>query len=148
MPEQDVSGVTTLINSYLDAYNAKDIEALGGVLIKDESLVAYGTDEGETWHGWKDFQHVTEKLFEGVQEIRWKRGTPKINFSADGGVAWFSEELSGHFMSIGDEHDCPIRFTGVAERIDGQWTIVQFHRSVAVEGYSVPYLESHGVRFD
>ena len=144
----DVNQVQNLINAYLDAYNDKDIEKIKQIVANDETLVAYGTDEGEIWHGWNEFSNVTKKILHAVEEVKWHRGTPKIYFSNDGNVAWFSEELSGHFTVLGDEHKCPIRFTGVAVNTDGAWKIVQMHRSCAVEGHSVPYLETHGVRFD
>lgn len=140
--------IKELIDRYLDAYNARDIDALMAAVATDDSLIVYGTDEGENWHGWRAFSRVTEKLFHAVEEIRWERGEPKVSFSADGNIAWFAEELVGRFMVLGVEHRSPIRFSGVAENRGGEWKIVQIHRSVAVEGVTVPYLESHGVRFD
>lgn len=140
--------IKELIDRYLDAYNARDIDALTTAVATDETLIVYGTDEGENWYGWKAFSRVTEKLFHAVEEIFWERGEPKVFFSTDGNIAWFAEELVGRFMALGVEHRSPIRFSGVAENRDGEWKIVHIHRSVAVEGVTVPYLESHGVRFD
>ena len=148
MADNDIQSVTALINGYLDAYNQGDIDSIQSSVANDSNLVAYGTDEGESWHGWEEFSHSRKRFFHAVEEVRWERGNPVIHFSQDGNVAWFSEELSGNFKVVGNKHKCPIRFTGVAEKRGESWRIVQLHRSVAVEGFSVPYLETHGVRFD
>jgi ketosteroid isomerase-like protein len=145
----DVARINEIIKDFLDAYQHRDIEALGAAVANDEQFIAFGTDEGEIWHGWTSFKSAAEKLFGAMEEIHWERGkTPFVNFSRDGSVAWFAEELEGCFVTFGEKHACKFRFSGVAERKNDGWKIVQFHRSVPVEDHAVPYLETHGVRFD
>jgi ketosteroid isomerase-like protein len=148
MAERDMQGMEKLLDDFLAAYCSRNIEKVADLVANDENFVAYGTDQGEDWYGWNSFRNVTEKLFTAIVEMDWKRGKTKINFSGDGSVAWFAEELAGTFKSPTDEHKCSFRMSGVAERRADGWVIVQFHRSVPVDEYAVPYLETHGVRFD
>lgn len=148
MADFDVAGVTALINAYMDAYNNRSVEALAKTVVNDDSLVGFGTDKSEKWHGWTSYRNVSEKQFAAIDKIHWERQEPTINFSADGNVAWFSEEFAGNFESAGRQCTCDFRLTGVAEKRGGKWAIVQFHRSCPIEEYAVPYLDMHGVRFD
>lgn len=145
----DVTAISEVIQDFLDAYQHRDIESLGEAVANDDRFMAFGTDEGEVWHGWTTFRSAAEKLFGAMEEIHWERAkSPLITVSRDGGAAWFAEEMKGLFVTAGEKHECRFRLTGVAEKRDGAWKIVQFHRSVPTEGHAVPYLETHGVRFD
>ncbi|MFA4875605.1 MAG: nuclear transport factor 2 family protein [bacterium] len=144
----DAQEIINIVNSYLDAYQHRNIDALGNLVAKDESFTAYGSDEGESWYGWNQFKIAAEKLFGAVEEVHWTRGEPRVTFSRDGSCAWFAEELTGKFIAEGKKHESKFRLTGIVENRGGQWVMVQFHRSVPVKGYVVPYLETHGVRFD
>jgi uncharacterized protein (TIGR02246 family) len=148
MAQQDMKGVSEVIDRYLQAYAHRDINALSTTLAQDSETLGFGTDEGEFWKGWTTIRNVMEKQFGAIREINWKRGQSQIRFSRDGNVAWFAEEMGGDFLSGSKKTTCAIRFTAVLERRANQWVIVQFHRSVPVEGFAVPYLEKHGVRFD
>jgi len=144
----DTQAVKQLIDRYMEAYAHRNIEALSGTVAKDAEFIAYGTDESESWHGWEVYKGATEKLFGAIEEIHWDRKEPHIRFSKDGKVAWFAEQLHGKFVISGEKHDCDFRLTGIAENQNGNWVIVQFHRSVPAHPHAVPYLEIHGVRFD
>jgi uncharacterized protein (TIGR02246 family) len=147
--EKDAGEIVTLIKDYLDAYQHRDIEALASVVVNDDNFIAFGTDQGELWQGWEEFKTASEQLFGAMEEINWERSKkPMIHFSREGHVAWFVEELEGVFVTGGEDHECDIRISGVAEKRGDEWLIVQFHRSVACEEHVVPYLETHGVRFD
>jgi len=148
MAIQDIKGVSDVVDRYLEAYAKRDIDALGKVLAQDNDALGIGTDEGEFWKGWTTIRNVTEKQFGAFREVNWVRSQPLIRFSRDGNVAWYAEELTGDFLSGTKRTTLPLRFTAVLERRANQWVIVQFHRSMPVKGYAVPYLERHGVRFD
>jgi len=148
MSHHDRKVLQELVDRFLSAYKNRNLDELAGLVWRDPNFTAFGTDRGESWLGWENFRGASEKLFSNVKEIDWKRGSTRIHFSQDGNVAWFSEELAGTFLSGGKRYECPFRMTGVAEWKDGRWQIVQIHRSVPVERCAVPYLETHGVRFD
>jgi len=147
-PQYNTNDVAQLIDRYMKAYETRNIDVLVQTVARDTDFLAFGTDVGESWHGFQVYLGATEKLFGALDEIHWKRGTPAIRFSKEGNVAWFAEELHGKFYTGGEEHTCDLRITGIAENRGGQWQIVQFHRSVPFHPHAVPYLETHGVRFD
>ena len=148
MAQQDTKGVSEVVDRYLEAYAKRDIDAFGKTLAQDNDSLGIGTDEGEYWKGWTTIRNVAEKQFGAIREVNWKRGQPQLRFSRDGNVAWYAEEMVGDFLSGDKKTSCNLRFTAVLEKRNNQWVIVQFHRSVPVKGYAVPYLERHGVRFD
>ena len=148
MAGNDIKGVMAVIDRYLAAYRAKDIGGIAACIAQDPNFLAFGTDEGECWSGWESYRGVTESLFRAAEEIEWKRGETHIGFSRDGSIAWFGEDLVGRIQTRGTKTDCAFRLSGTMEKRNGNWTIVQFHRSVPIKGYAVPYLEAHGVRFD
>lgn len=145
----DTDAIRELVNEFLEAYQHRDIDALAGVVSNSKDFFAFGTDQGETWIGWEELKTASEQLFGAMEEIHWDREQEsRIHFSKAGDVAWFAEEFTGCFVTAGEKHDCEVRITGVVEKRAGDWKIVQFHRSVTPEDHAVPYLETHGVRFD
>lgn len=148
MAAHDQQAVRQLLDTYLEAYRTRDIDLLGTVVAQDEQFVAFGTDRNETWHGWLAFREHLGQLFNAVQSIDWGRGNTTVRFSKEGTVSWFTEELSGDFVVADQKHQCTFRLSGVAELRDDAWKLVQFHRSCATPEFAVPYLNTHGVRFD
>ncbi len=148
MAGQDLKGVKEVIDRYLESYVRRDIETMATTLAQDNDTLGIGTDEGEYWKGWPTIRNVVEKQFGAIVECHWKRTAPTVNFSRDGNTSWYAEDLTGDFLSGSKKTTCNIRLTAVLEKRANNWVIVQFHRSVPVKGYAVPYLETHGVRFD
>lgn len=55
-------------------------------------------------------------------------------------MAWFSEVVDWEVLTSGEKTLIEgIRFTGVMEKINGEWLIVQFHSSVGVAGQVLEY---------
>ncbi|PIU58019.1 MAG: hypothetical protein COS89_02570 [Deltaproteobacteria bacterium CG07_land_8_20_14_0_80_38_7] len=148
MTQRDIEGVKNAINRYLNGYVEKNIDAIEDAILQSNDTIGIGTDENELWRGWAEIKSATERQLKAFSQINFKRGKTITNFSDDGTVAWFAEELSGKICSGKSEHTCHIRFTGILEKRNNKWEIVQFHRSIPVVGCCVPYLETHGVRFD
>ena len=63
-----------------------------------------------------------------------------IRVHSSGAVAWFSEvgdwavTLAGEAVSLEG-----MRLTGVLEKREGSWVLVQFHASVPVAGQAIEY---------
>ncbi len=144
----DIKGVSDVINRYLESYVKRNVDLMATTIAQDSNTIGFGTDAGEYWKGWTTIKNVAEKQFKAIVEVSWTRGQPQINFSRDGNVAWYAEELVGNFLSGNTKTTSKVRFTCVLEKRNNNWLITQFHRSVPVEKYAVPYLETHGVSFD
>ncbi|MFH1873696.1 MAG: nuclear transport factor 2 family protein [Pseudomonadota bacterium] len=148
MTQNDFDGVKRVIDRYLSAYEERNLDAVEATIAHDKAVLGIGTDEGEFWKGWTEIKSAKEKQLAAITETTLNRGHTEISFAQCGKVAWFAEELSGDFWVQGNKTTCHLRFTGVLEKRDNKWVIVQFHRSMPVKGFAVPYLETHGVRFD
>jgi len=119
-------------------------DSIGWALTKDralqESTMAHDPDLFIVWvdsktmvSGWKDyvklFDHWMDPRFRAtVTEVR----DVQVHVSRSGDVAWYSAMLD----DLGEWDTKPtgardIRWTGVLEKRDGRWAIVQMHGSVA-----------------
>ena len=64
----------------------------------------------------------------------------KLNLSNSGDVAWFSEIVDWEFLVEGKKQVIEgVRYTGVMEKRENEWKIVQFHSSVGVSGQVIAY---------
>ncbi len=113
----------------------KDRPLQESTMAHDEDLLIYWTNSDSVVTGWsqyvKLFDHWMDPRFKAtVTEIRELR----INLSRSGDVAWFSAmlddlgEWDGKATGARD-----IRWTGVLEKRNGKWVIVQEHGSRAAD---------------
>ena len=113
----------------------KDRALLERTMVHDGSLTIIWTHSGGSVTGWDNFS----KLFKIWMDPRFKATVTdvrdlKIFVSRSGDAAWFSATLDdfgewdGEVMGAKD-----IRWTGVLEKRDGRWVIVQSHGSLAAD---------------
>jgi ketosteroid isomerase-like protein len=113
----------------------KDRPLQESTMAHDEDLFIFWTNSDMVIAGWKQyvtlFDHWMDPRFKAtVTEIRDLR----INLSRSGDVAWFSATLD----DLGEWDGKPtgardIRWTGVLEKRQGRWVIVQEHGSQAAD---------------
>jgi ketosteroid isomerase-like protein len=117
-------GETAAVSKVLDAFHAAasraDEEAYFALLAPN--AVFLGTDATERWDkaAFRAFAHPHFAQGKG-----WTF-TPRdrhVDFSRDGRVAWFDELLDS--ASYGE-----CRGSGVLEKVDGGWKIVQYHLTI------------------
>jgi len=112
----------------------KDYERLYSTIAKDSSFFIFHPDSKSTIVGFQAFQKLVKDLFINPDlkptgsEIRDMR----ITLSRSGDVAWYSCILDDY----GEWQDKPYawmntRWTGVLEKRDGKWLIMQMHFSFA-----------------
>jgi len=113
----------------------KDRRLLESVMAHDERLFMFQPDSGSTVAGWdqfaKQFDFWMDPRFRATRfDIRDLR----IDVSRSGDVAWWSGVLD----DLGEWDGRPIgwkdtRWTGVIEKREGRWLIVQMHFSFAAD---------------
>ncbi|MFC2134426.1 nuclear transport factor 2 family protein [Bacteroidota bacterium] len=111
----------------------KDRNLFEGLFAKDESFFTYYPDSKNTVEGWSNFEKFLDNWMDPrsktfAYEIR----DLKLNISCNGDVAWFSAVVDDN----GEWDDQPwsaedIRWTGVLEKRNGHWLVVQQHMSEA-----------------
>jgi ketosteroid isomerase-like protein len=114
----------------------KDVEMQKDTMAHDEDLFIIWTGSTHITSGWKEH----EKSFETWLDPRFKAVRTEvrdlqIHLSRSGDVAWFFANLDdvvswdGKVSRFGEG----LRWTGVLEKRDGRWVIVQLHASLAVD---------------
>jgi len=109
-------------------------------IAQDTDMVNFGTDAAERWVGFENLKEAVSQQFavfdEGKVDIR----DQVIKISDTGVTAWFSEITDWYLVVQGEAvsmKDC--RITGILEKRDDNWVIVQFHTSLPVVGQAVEY---------
>ncbi len=114
----------------------KDVAMQQDTMAHDEDLLIIWTGSTHITSGWKEH----EKSFETWMDPRFKAVRTEvrdlvIHLSRSGDVAWYSATLDdvvswdGKAGRFGEG----LRWTGVLEKRDGRWVIVQMHASLAVD---------------
>jgi ketosteroid isomerase-like protein len=113
----------------------KDRVLQESTMAHDEDLFLFWTGSRMTTAGWKEYV----KQFDTWMDPRFKATLTeirdlRINLSRSGDVAWYSAMLD----DLGEWDGKPtgdrdIRWTGVLEKRNGRWVIVQMHGSVATD---------------
>jgi ketosteroid isomerase-like protein len=110
----------------------KDIELLYSVISQDSNFICVNPGD-RVAHGFQDYR-TTESFWmsDDFQAIRYEITDLKITLSESGDVAWF-------FCMLDDINEWKgkpanwknTRWTGVLEKRNGEWVIVQMHFSFA-----------------
>ena len=134
--QNEKEGIATVIRNSIAWALTKDVEMQKATMAQDEDLFYYWIASAYTISGWE----AHEKLFDTWMDPRFKAVRTevrdlRITLSRSGDVAWFSAvlddvtEWDGQVSSYGEG----LHWTGVLERRDGRWVIVQMHASLPVE---------------
>jgi ketosteroid isomerase-like protein len=115
-------------------YPEKNLERLYSAIAKDSSFFIFHPDSKSTIVGFDVFQNLVEKVFmnPGFKATGSDIRDLRVNLSRSGEVAWFSAILD----DFGEDNGKPYawlntRWTGVLEKREGKWLIVQMHFSFA-----------------
>jgi hypothetical protein len=129
----DVAAIEKAIHASIGWALTKDRALLESVLSHDPSLFIFHPDSKTTVVGWEPMT----KLFAFWMDPRFKAtryeiSELRINLSRSGDVSWFSAILDDCGEWDG-EPSCwnDTRWTGVLEKREGTWVIVQMHFSFA-----------------
>ncbi len=123
--------VKSVVDNFKNFWETKDMNLLSKIMANDADMVNYGTDANEIFVGFKAFKDSITPMLSSVSGIKINVRNQTINVDADGNAAWFSEiwdwdiSMGGQTMQ---QHN--LRLTGVLEKRDFNWVIVQFHNSV------------------
>jgi ketosteroid isomerase-like protein len=132
-PPADRAVVERTIRDSIGWALTKDRPLLEGIIAHDPELFIFNPDWKSTVVGWeafaKNFAFWMDPRFKATRlDVRDLR----VTFSRSGDVAWYSAILD----DLGEWDGKPIgwkdtRWTGVLEKREGRWVIVQMHFSFA-----------------
>ena len=119
------------IKQFFKSMDTQDATLMEKVVAPDEAIVHIGTDIGEIWRGWKELRAATDEQFAGLESYEADIQKLTIRLSSSGDVAWYSHLLDARIVSSGETQVWQgARFTGVFEKQNGQWMMVQTHVSL------------------
>jgi hypothetical protein len=114
----------------------KDKDLLYSCFAQDKDLFWFSPEANGTIHGFDNFTDLVENVFmsETFKAVGYEIRDMKINLSNSGEVAWYSCILDDRNIFSGQSAEwLNTRWTGVLERRNGNWLIVQMHFSFAVD---------------
>ncbi len=136
----DRNEVTTVVNQMVQAIETEDMNLFAKITAHDADMVNFGTDAAERWVGWDALKDSVEKQFASFDKTKLTVRDQSIKVDPSGNVAWFSEVADWDIVAQGKPaHIEGSRITGVLEKRDGNWVIVQFHISVPVSAQAAQY---------
>lgn len=113
-------------------YPEKNPERLRGCLVKDSTFFIFHPDSRSTIDGYAAFEDMIQTVFlsDKLKATGSEISDLKIHLSRSGDVAWYSCILQDHGEWDGNPYDwVNCRWTGVLEKHEGKWLIVQMHFS-------------------
>ena len=133
--QSDLEAITKAIHTSIEwATPNKDFESLYAVMAQDDSFFVFHPDSASTVVGFPSFKEMTESLFmnPGFKAIGSDIRDLRVKISHGGDVAWYSCILDDYGEFNGRKYAWKnTRWTGVLEKQDGNWRIVQMHFSFA-----------------
>lgn len=112
----------------------KDRERLMECMAHDENLFYFAPEADGTISGFKEFENLVDKLFmdKRFKAVRFEIKDLRINFSKTKETAWWSAMLDDVNEWDGRSSSWEnARWTGILEKRDEGWVIVQMHFSFA-----------------
>jgi hypothetical protein len=116
------------------AVNNKDRKTLFSTIIENEELFFFQPDSKSTIKGIQEFTELVDNVFmpDDFRAIRTEILDLRIHVSTSLKTAWYSCILNDYNEYRGKPFVWEnIRWTGVLEKVDGNWMIFQMHFSKA-----------------
>ena len=128
------------MNQFWQAWESGDIDLFSEVMAHDPDMVTFGTDAVERWVGYEDLKAAAEQQFAAMESAQFTVSDEVFTIHHAGEVAWYSGIADFKGTSAGEDFEIAgLRATGVLEKRDATWVIVQFHVSAPVTGQLVEY---------
>ena len=138
--EAEMEEAKVVVDDFWRAISVQDLDLLSRAVAHDEELVMFGTDAAERWIGSSAFLSAEEQMMQAFDVKRLDRRDETLQIHLRGGVAWFSTVFDLEISVDGEVASLTgLRTTGVLEKRNDDWVIVQSHTSVPVSGQQVEY---------
>jgi ketosteroid isomerase-like protein len=132
--------VIQVIDNYSKAHEERDLNLLMSCFSDDPDIIILGTDEDELWVDKMSMGESQQVAYETFDNITLSVRDRMVKMNQSGTEAWFYMKVNWYVESGGKDFSINgVRTTGVLEKQNDQWRIVQLHTSMPVEGRAVPY---------
>ena len=131
--DNEQTQVKAVLDQLIKASETEDMESLSQVYAHDDDMVIFGTDVGERLVGWDALKALMQKQFDATEDSQLNVRDEVVHVHESGRVAWFSETIDWELTVEGQTVKLEgLRATGVLEKRNDNWVIVQLHYSVPV----------------
>ena len=138
--EAEKTQVKTVVDQLEQFLETEDMELFSKIMAHDTDMVIFGTDAGERMVGWEALKEMIQKQNASYENTKITVKDQVIKVNKSGNTAWFSEIADWVLEAQGEQINLQgSRFTGVLEKRNGDWIIVQMHASIPVSGQAAPY---------
>jgi len=128
---QEKEKVALVLEKYVIANEEQNLNLIKEVWAMDPEIVVFGTNSDETIIGWDAIKNALQKQFASIEDTYISVRDQRIGINETGNTAWFSEFVNYNYIYKGKPVKYEgLRFTGVLEKINGEWLIVQSHMSI------------------
>jgi hypothetical protein len=138
--EAERAKVMEVLDDFVKAHEDRDLELLLSCFSDKPDIVILGTDEDELWVDKVSMGDAQKRAYETFKTINLSVRDKILKMCATGDQAWFYMKVNW-FVESGDKQFTfdGIRTTGVLEKENNKWRIVQIHTSMPVKGQAVEY---------
>ncbi len=133
------AAVKAVVDLWEQMWVGGDIADLDQAFAHDSDMIIFGTDMAEYWVGYQAARESLELQLGVFEDMEGVLRNQDIKVHASGEVAWFTEMLDMGVTSGDERVEMTGWFSGILEKRDGAWKIVQFHASKPVDGQAVAY---------
>ncbi len=123
--------VANVLEKYVIANENQDLSMIEQIWAPDNDIILFGTNSEEKLMGWDNIKKAIQAQFKAISETYISPQQQYIRIGPDQKTAWFAEILNYNFVYKGKAHSFEgLRFTGVLEKRNDGWKIVQAHLSI------------------
>ncbi|TRX70273.1 nuclear transport factor 2 family protein [Carboxylicivirga sp. M1479] len=128
---KDIKPIKDVLDTLVIAQESGDINAFSKCFYKGNNITNIGTDIDEIWHDWESFYSSIKPALSSNSNYTIATKDTHINLSKNKDVAWYYQLLDTSIETKGEQQRLEgFRHTGVLEKINNSWQIVQSHVSL------------------
>ncbi len=132
--QKELSEIRTVLEKYQLANENEDFGICEEIWSTRDDIILIGTDRDEKLMGWKEIEKAIKKQHISFENTLITISDQEIRLNETGNTAWFSECLNFNFIYNEQAMSYEgIRFTGVLEKTDDRWKLVQGHLSIPAD---------------
>ena len=131
--------VKDFLTQYGGAYDKKDVGALMKMIVPEASVVFFEADEKGRYVGPKQIRAAYKDNLGPVKSIKSEYKWTSVGSKGD--VAWFATEVLYNVDTGKEKFEELGRWSGVLEKKNGKWLLIQSHFSYPPEEESPPQKE-------
>lgn len=128
-----------VVDMWLQMWENEDVALFDEAFSHDPDMIIFGTDATEYRVGYETARESIEFQLGGLEDTQGSVRNQVVKVHESGELAWFTEMMDLEVISGDELVEFTVWFSGVLEKRDDGWKIVQFHSSFPVSGQALEY---------